>query len=157
MDGKISMMKRFLLFGFLVLRFCLPSFAELNGDVSSIQTDREHMGGALSSRPSFGSTTYEIRDPNGNVIREFVSPAGRVFAVAWEGRFIPEMDRLLGGVFQEYSRAVHSEYPSHNWRQPLFIRTSTLSFESGGHMGWYYGRAYVPSEAPNDFPIEEIR
>jgi hypothetical protein len=150
------MMRFLLLLGFIGLCFCPPICAELNGNVSSVESDSERVGGLLSSRSSYYSTIYEIRDPNGTVIREFVSPKGRIFAVAWEGRFVPEMTHLLGGLFQEYSRAVHSEHPNHSWRQPLFIHTPTLAFESGGHMGWYYGRAYVQAEIPNGFPMEEI-
>ena len=150
------MMRFLLLLGFTGLWFCLPSWAELNGNVSSVETDRAQVGGLLSSRSSYDSTIYEIKDPNGTVIREFVSPKGRIFAVAWEGRFVPEMKFLLGGLFQDYARAVHSEHPNHGWRQPLFIHTPTLAFESLGHMGWYYGRAYVAAEIPNGFPMEQI-
>jgi Protein of unknown function (DUF2844) len=136
--------------------FVQRTLAELNGSVSSVEDDRGHVAGTMSATLRLGSTIYEIKDPNGTLVREYVSPDGRVFAIAWEGHFVPEMEHFLGALFQQYSTAVHAEHAKHGWRQPLNIHSPTLTFEAGGHMGWYYGRAYVQSNLPNGFPSEEI-
>jgi hypothetical protein len=141
-------------FGF---SFAPPTHAELNGSLSSIDVDRDYVAGTLNTTTRFGCTVSQITDRNGTLVREYVSPTDRVFGIAWEGHFVPEMQHFLGALFQAYSTAARTEHAAHGWREPLLIHTPALVFEAGGHMGWYYGRAYVPSEIPNDFPIEEIR
>jgi hypothetical protein len=141
----------------IALSFALPVRAELNGSTSSIDVDRDYVAGKVTATPRFGSTVYEITDRNGTIIREYASPTGRIFAISWEGRFLPEMEHFLGNLFEDYAVAMRSERNNHNWRQPIQIHTSHLTFENGGHMGWYYGRAYVESSVPSGFSIDNIR
>lgn len=151
--------QKWLLLSLWVLGFSfdLPTHAELNGSLSSIDVDRNYVAGTLNTRVRFGCAVSEIKDRNGTLVREYVSPAGRVFAIAWEGHFVPEMEHFLGPLFEEYSKALRAEHAVHGWREPLLIHTPALVFEAGGHMGWYYGRSYVGSQVPNGFPIDEIR
>jgi hypothetical protein len=141
----------------IALSPALPVRAELNGTISSIDVDRDYVAGKVTANPRFGSTVYEITDRNGTIIREYASPAGRIFAISWEGRFMPEMKHFLGDLFEPYVSAMRSEHKTHNWRQPILIHTSNLTFENDGHMGWYYGRAYVESSVPGGFSIDDIR
>jgi Protein of unknown function (DUF2844) len=156
-EPRSSTTRALLIFCVLGLSFTPPAVAELNGTVSSVDIDREYVRGEVTATPQSGCTIYEIKDGNGTLIREYVSPTGRVFAIAWEGHFVPEMEHFLGSLFQEYSTAIYAGHPSHGWRQSVLIYTPTLTFENGGHLGWYFGRAYVPSNVPNTFRVEDIR
>ena len=47
-------------------------------------------------------TNYVMREttlPTGTRVREYVSESGTVFAVTWEGPFLPDLKALLGKYF----------------------------------------------------------
>ncbi|HJX21318.1 MAG TPA: DUF2844 domain-containing protein, partial [Steroidobacteraceae bacterium] len=62
-----------------------PAFAALGGDATSVQTDLVKMKGALRITASAGFTVHEITTADGTVVREYLSPADKVFAVSWRG------------------------------------------------------------------------
>jgi hypothetical protein len=134
----------------------LTAISELRGNVASVARDSQYVGGAFNTRRSRECTIYEIKDRNGTLIREFVSPSGQVFAIAWKGHFLPQMDHFLGPLFEAFSTAVQARSSKHSWREPLAIHIPELVFESGGRTGWFEGRAYDPSGVPKGFPIQEI-
>jgi hypothetical protein len=90
------------------------------------------------------------------MVREFVSPSGGVFAVSWEGRFIPEMKQILGTYFEKYSQAVQAATTTYAGRRPLSIHLPSLVIETGGHMGWYYGRAYLSQSLPQGASLKDF-
>ena len=140
----------------LVLVHPTSVIAELGGDVPSVLADRVRLGGALRVRGSDGYTIYEIVDQNETMVREFVSPSGVVFAISWEGRFVPQLQDLLGTSFARYAVMLQQEKTMHPERAPLNIHEPQLAFENGGHMGWYYGRAYLPQGIPRGIDARVI-
>lgn len=134
----------------------LPAFGSLGGGLDSPHRDSVHVSGSLRVAIGECYTVYEIRISSWAIIREFVSPAGIVFGVAWEGQFVPDLKQFLGSYFQEYSAAARGERSSYIGRRPLRIRKPNLVFESGGHLGSYYGRAYDPQNVPDTVKEEEI-
>ena len=70
-----------------------PALAALGGDATSVEGDRVSLKGALRVTPTTEYTVHEIQTPAGIVVREFVSPQGRVFAVTWRGRLPPRWHR----------------------------------------------------------------
>src|SRR5580700_4589541 len=78
-----------------------PTMAELGGGSASVYRDSEHMTGSVQVRSGEQYTVYEIRTSTGTIVREFVSPNGTVFAVGWEGHFVPEMKQILGTYFEQ--------------------------------------------------------
>ena len=65
-----------------------------------VQSDRVKMRGALLRITATGSSTvHEIQASSGTVVREFISPAGKVFGVAWEGPWLPDLREMLGMYF----------------------------------------------------------
>ena len=79
----------------------IPASAALGGDVASVQQDMVHMKASLRLAHPNGYTVHELQMQHGSV-REFVNPSGRVFGVAWEGFFMPDMKQLLGTYFDKY-------------------------------------------------------
>src|ERR1700758_611729 len=73
-----------------------PALAGLGGDVGSVESDRLSMKGAVRVTPTVDYSVHEIQTPSGIVIREYVSTAGKVFAVSWRGPGLPDLSQLLG-------------------------------------------------------------
>lgn len=154
---KLSKLRFLLLVSGVALSLARPLRAELNGTISSIEVDRDYVAGKVATTLHLGSMVYEITDRNGTIIREYASPTGRIFAISWEGHFLPEMEHFLGNLFEQYAIAMRSGQKTRNWRQPIFLQTPDLTFENSGHTGWYQGRAYLESGVPNGFLISDIR
>jgi hypothetical protein len=139
----------------IVLAFGLPAWAALGGDVSSIDADGAHMKAAVNVAQTDNYEVHEMKTTSGTVVREFVSPAGRVFAVAWHGPFMPELQQILGSYFQQYSTALQSQ--KKHGRAPLNLQLPGLVVQEGGHMRSYVGRAYVPEMLPQGTTADEIK
>lgn len=139
-----------------VVVFCLPALAALGGDVSSIEADSAHMKASINVTQSDGYEVHEMKATSGTVVREFVSPTGRVFAVAWYGPFMPELQQILGSYFQQYSSALQSQ-KKHYGRAPLNIQQPGLVVQESGRMRAYVGRAYIPEMLPAGMKADEIK
>jgi hypothetical protein len=132
-----------------------PCFATLGGDVSTVQKDRTHMKASLRVSPSQGYTVHELTIGTGTTIREYESPDGRVFGVAWEGPWKPDLQQLLGEYFSDYQTAAKAKRTGRNG--PLASSTSRVVIESAGRPRAFFGRAYVPSLVPSNVDPAEIR
>lgn len=139
----------------VVLLASSQAMAELGGDAASVETDRAHMKAAVArALPSQKYTVHELQGTGGQVIREYVSPAGTVFAVAWNGPQMPDLRQLFGAYFGVYQQAAKAK---RSGRGPLHIDQSDLVVHSGGHMRAFSGVAYVPQLVPQDVAIGEIK
>jgi hypothetical protein len=138
----------------LLLAVSLPAFATLGGDLASVQADQAHLKGSLRITPAANYTVHEIQPVPGTLIREYVSPAGKVFAVAWKSPGHPDMRQLLGTYFEQFQRAAQGKRARH---APLLVHEPGLVVELGGHPRRFFGRAYVPEMVPEGVPVEKIR
>lgn len=152
-DGLNLLTRSVFLCGFFLLP--LPLFATLGEDVSSVQSDQAHINAQLRILPSQSYSIHELRSPTGTTVREFVSPAGAVFGVTWQGPFVPDLRQLLGTHFEEYVQAA-SAASSHT-RGGIHVDTGDLVFESGGHMRFITGRAYLRSKLPSGVVTDDLR
>lgn len=134
-----------------------PVFAALGGDASSVQADQAHINASLRVTQSQNYTVHELRSPSGTVVREYTSPAGKVFAVAWQSPTLPDLKQLLGSHFEEFQQAAAQAQSQRRSHGPLVIRQPGLVVELGGHMRSFVGRAYLPDELPSETQVEEIR
>jgi hypothetical protein len=102
---------------------------------------------------------HEITSGAGNVVREFVSPAGVVFGVAWEGQFPPDLQQLLGPYYQQAQRAEQAATPKQQPRRrgaPVVIESPGLVLYETGHMRSFHGQAYIPQLVPQGVQVSEI-
>lgn len=142
----------------LILLVTLPAFAALGGDVTTVQADTAHMQGSLRITHTGAYTVHEIQTPTGIVIREYVSPAGKIFAVAWRGPWLPDMQQLLGDYFQQYAdAAARTQANNRPGRKPLQIAQPGFVLQQIGHMRSFTGKAYVPELLPPGVSPEAIR
>ena len=137
----------------LLLAMATPVIAELGGNAATIEVDLTHLKAMrrVVSAPKY--IVHEMQTPSGTTVREYVSPRGLVFAVAWEGPFMPDLRQLLGSYYASYLNAASSR---RSRRAPLQIRQADLVVHSGGHMRAFSGQAYVPQLLPADVPVDEI-
>ena len=146
----------------MMVVIALPAWASLGGDSSTIQADQVHMQGtrSMSSGQSSAGQSYtvqEIRAANGTAVREYLSPEGKVFALAWNGPRMPDLRQLLGGYFEQYRAAVQAKSGLRMTREPVLIDEAGLVVQIGGRVRSYTGRAYIPEMLPQGVRAEEIQ
>src|SRR5437868_2875194 len=130
----------------LILPF--PVSASLGGDVTSVHADHVKMQGTLRTSSGDSYTLHEIQTPTGVAVKEYVSPAGKVFAVTWTGPFHPDLRQLLGAYYDEFTQAVQAQRAQRRGRGPISIQHAGLVIEVSGHLRSFAGRAYVPQHLP---------
>lgn len=129
--------------------------AELGGDLNSVERDRVRMNASATVTPMGRYTVHEMRSDSGSTVREFATPEGKVFAVAWQGPFPPDYQHLLGPYFAQLQQATAQQRRPR--RAPLTVEAPGLVFQSFGHFRDLSGRAYVPQMLPAGVGVEEIR
>jgi hypothetical protein len=142
---------------FAALSSPLSASASLGGDVASVEADQVKMQATLETTNKDLYSVHEIHVPNNVVVREFVSQAGSVFAVAWQGAARPDLRQLLGSYFDSFAKASQAKKAQRVGRGPLVIEQAGLVVEMGGHARSFSGRAYDPRMLPAGVPSTEIR
>jgi hypothetical protein len=128
------------------------AWASLGQDVASVENDRAQMQGSRTIVAARDYAIHEIQAPTGTVVREFILADGTVFAIAWEGPFIPNLRQLLGAYFVPFAQAAQEHQQRHARHGALRVETPDLVVEAGGHMRAFFGRAYVPVLLPQTLP-----
>jgi hypothetical protein len=134
--------------------FALPASAGLGGSVDSVKADQEAMKGTLQVTSLSGYEIHEIQSPQGVKVREYVSPNGTVFGVAWDGPWNPNLRQVLGQYFDQYVKAAQSKKTA---RGPISIQLPGLVVERGGHPRSFVGRAFVPQMIPEGVTADAIK
>lgn len=137
----------------LVSLVITPLFASLGEDVSSIRSDQLQLKASARVLPGRLYSVHEMQTPSGTVIRQFVSPAGTVFAVTWRG-FPPNLRQLLGSYFGEYVQAASRQTASRG--RSFHLDNGDLVVDSAGHMRSVVGRAFLRQKMPSGVSGDEI-
>ena len=138
-------MNRIILLILVLGAIALPGWAALGGPAESVVTDQARMRAKRTVVETRAYTMHEIDGADGTVVREYVTPSGKVFGVSWNGPTIPDLSQLLGSYHNEYQKALRTK-PGR--RRVAMVRNPDLVVESNGHMRSYQGRAYVNSLLP---------
>ena len=140
--------------------YVTTAHAVLGGDMASVEVDRVHMNAKYAARQNPSTTAsytiHEITLPSGTTVRQYVSTVGGVvFAVAWSGPFVPDLQQLMGPHFNK----MVARQAGHVQAGHRFIRQhhSDLVVESGGHPRSFTGRAYLPNALPAGLAIQDIQ
>lgn len=142
---------------FIILVLPFPLLASLGGDATSVQADQLKMQATLRTTSANSYTLHEIQTPAGVAVKEYVSPAGKVFAVTWQGPFHPDLRQLLGTYFDQYVQAVQAQQAQRRGNGPLLIQLPGLVVQITGHLRSFHGRAYVPQMLPSGVHAEDLR
>lgn len=134
------------------------AFAALGGNVTTVDADRIHVTGALMRIVRIDAfALHEIRSASGTMIREYVNPSGTVFAVAWDGPWLPDLRQVLGEYFDRYQSAMRSRQRARAGRGAFVINESGLIVQMSGHPRAFTGRAYLPALLPPGVQPESLR
>lgn len=141
----------------------LPAFAALGDNAASVLNDQARMKGTLRSVDRHSYVMHEITTSTGARVREFVSPAGAVFAVAWEGQFPPNFRQLLGPYYEQAQQAAAQQKTDADAQQvrirrgPVVIQSPGIVFVQTGHTRSFHGQAYIPQLVPQGVQPGDIR
>lgn len=138
----------------LLLAMPFPARAVLGDSAASVLSDQARMKGTLRSVDRGAYVMHEIITTTG-AVREFVSPGGAVFGVAWEGQFSPDFQHLLGPYYAQANRSA-SQQPRPR-RAPIAVSTPGLVFQQSGHTRSFHGQAYIPQLLPQGVQASDIR
>ncbi|MGH9140498.1 MAG: DUF2844 domain-containing protein, partial [Vicinamibacterales bacterium] len=100
---------------------------------------------------------HEIRSASGTMIREYVNSSGTVFAVAWDGPWLPDLRQVLGDHFDRYQAAMRARQQARTGRGAVVIDGPGLVVQMSGHPRAFVGRAYLPPLVPPGVRLESIR
>jgi hypothetical protein len=156
----ILIMKRafpILVFIIWLLAAASPAQAVLGEPAHSVTTDRNSLA-ALRSATTTTHADYVVQQAESDMVtvREYISPSGIVFAVAWNGMVNPDLTQLLGSYFADY-REARCKMPRTYGRSSQHVKTGRVVVETWGHMRNLQGRAYVPALVPQGVSIDEIK
>jgi hypothetical protein len=115
----------------------------------------------LAQRLSAASVPYTVNETtlsSGTVVREYVGQSGTVFAIVWHGPRMAPLNTLLGTYFSAYLQGLSdARVTAGGGYGPLAVQQSGLVVQTGGHMGAYTGRAYLPQALPQGFSADDIQ
>ena len=149
----------------LILFLCLSTgvlvparqaLATLGEPAASVESDRKALSaGERATTPRAGYTVQEVVS-DANAVREYISSAGIVFAIAWNGLTHPDLAPLLGAYAGEYRQALR-QTPRKPGRRSLQVKGNRVVVEKWGHMRNLQGRAYAPALIPSGVSADEIK
>ncbi|MBA5686350.1 DUF2844 domain-containing protein [Rugamonas apoptosis] len=147
-----------LLLSLLPLLACGYAYAALGGAPShfgatSPRLTARSLAAAAAATPAAWTVSTSTLD-SGTVVREYVNPAGAVFAVSWNGPFLPDLRALLGQHFGTMTGAA-AQRPKAGHSQ-LAVERPDVVIVSNGHMRAFSGRAWIPGELPAGFSPDNI-
>ena len=130
--------------------------AVLGGSADSIGNDVSAMKAAGSKVKNLkGYSVHEI-DSGTLTLREYVSPDGVVFGIAWDGLLSPKLSGLLGSYYNRYREARRQLQRTHG-KKSMRVQADDVVVEKWGHMRSMHGRAYVPSLVPAGVSADVVR
>jgi hypothetical protein len=137
----------------------LPARAVLGGDASTVAGDQARLQGTRHSVVAASAQVrmHEIILADGSSIREFVTPGGIVFAVAWSTRFKPDLAALLGAHATSYAAAASEALRAPGIRRHAELRQGDLVVQSTAHLNSHVGKAWLQSLVPDGVPLDALR
>ena len=153
---SIKNVKKCVLAGGLLSAALIPCIAAaaLGEPEASVQADLTELRGSIKFTEHANYRLHEIQLPSGTMVREFTGPDGKVFAVAWSGRTMPNLRQILGRYFDEYVTAARA---NHTGRHHLQVNQTDLVVRASGHMRAFSGVAYLPPAVPSGVNLDELR
>ena len=130
--------------------------ATLGEAEDSVAFDAKILTANRVTRTAYNGYTVEQIDSDSVIVREYISPTGVVFAIAWNGLVHPNLAPLLGRHADEHEKSLRhaSRKPG---RRSLRVETARIVVEKWGHMRNLQGRAYIPALIPDGVAVDEIR
>jgi hypothetical protein len=135
-----------------------PCFASLGRAPSALTAaPNAHQARTLAASGGTAAAGYTVNTTvleTGTTVREYVGTNGVVFAVTWNGPFLPDLRDLLG----QHFTTLTNESARHAKAGRSWVRAANtdVTIESTGHMRAYTGRAWVRSLLPAGFDTDTL-
>ena len=143
-------------FALYILAAAQRAQATLGEPADSVESDRKALSAVRHPTLSGNAYTVQELESAANTVREFISPSGVVFAIAWNGFSEPDLTILLGAYAREYEQALlRTEIPK--GRPFSQVKTGRVTVETWGHMRNLQGRAYLQDLIPPGVSIDKIK
>jgi len=130
--------------------------AALGESIDSVAKDRKALSAVQRATTARNGYSVQELKSEANIVREFVSPSGVVFAIAWNGLSHPDLASLLGTYVGEYQQSLRHTSRQKGKRYSQ-VKATNVIVEKWGHMRNMQGRAYIPGLIPNGVNIDEIK
>lgn len=148
-----------------------PAYAALGGAPTYPVTASSTSAGVASQNSaavarfaasgSAASATYTVSRTtlsSGTVVSEYIGAGNSVFALSWQGPTMPPLKTLLATYFPSYVQALTDAHATQGGGYgPAVVHQSGLVVETGGHMGAFVGRAYLPQALPQGVSADDIK
>lgn len=142
-----------------VAALCTPAaHAVLGEDLASVQADALRLGAARRTSAGPLMQVQTLTMPDGGTVRQFATPQGRVFAVAWNTRHKPRLDALLGTHFAAYAEGGRRQQAQRaGVAHAARFAQGDLVVESSAHLTAHRGLAYLKSQWPAGLSLDALR
>jgi len=136
-----------------------PAYAVLGGPMPSVISDSAHLRATARRVTLPTHARHDLTLPNGGLVREYTNPQGQVFAVSWRGPGKPDLRALLGPHFADLQTAnVRQARRGPRFaRMPAAVSHDDIKIQTGGHMGYFWGVAYLPAMVPAGFNMNDLQ
>jgi hypothetical protein len=131
------------------------AYATLGEGADSIAKDRKALSAIKRATTSRANYTVQEVASDATTVREYLTPSGIVFAVAWNGLVHPDLTALLGSYANEFQNAKR-RLPRKHGQKRTQVKADRVVVETWGHMRNLQGRAYVPELVPAGVNLDEI-
>ncbi len=130
--------------------------ATLGESIDSVRVTKKSLSAVKSTeKTALKYTVYESQYDT-ITIREYASPSGIVFGIAWIGLTHPELTPLLGSYASEHKKALSQAKRQHGSKH-VKVKSENVVVEKWGHMRKLQGRAYAPDLIPEGVSVDEIK
>lgn len=147
-------------FGVVLAVFATPSPAALGQAPSRLVASSPASGARmLAIVPTARAGSYTVQETqleNGTAVREYATAAGLVFAVAWQGPVLPDLDVLLGGYFNAFKLETERGRLLGKRGAPVDMARDGLVVRSNGRMRNFFGHAYAIDLIPAGVVIKDL-
>lgn len=127
------------------------SQAALGGNVSGLAAEQSLFGAAFVATQASQFSVHSLTSPGGVRVRQYADAYGHVFAVAWDGPVLPDLETLLGSSYAAYAEAQRQR------GRGVRIQTPRLVVESAGMMRAFFGKALLPERLPQNVSARDIQ
>lgn len=131
-----------------------PARATLGEPLSSVETDRLELRASAVHANHAAYTVHELTLADKGVVREYVSPAGQVFAVTWHSPLMPNLRQLLGAHYEALSQTQERQ---RRGMRHMEMQTDEVALVNHGRVRDFNGAAYLIHGLPSGVSVNDIK
>lgn len=143
--------------GIAALCATVCAYGALGEKYTSVTTDQVKLKATLASTARASYTDHVMTQDSGLIVHEYAGSDTTVFAVAWQGPVMPNLEQLLGTYFSNFVAARQSQSSPVGGVSQFHSQQTDLVIHSSGRLGAFSGIIYVPSLVPSGVDAEALQ